>query len=584
MTPQRKTFATTPPVRWRSPVSYPASAPFWSRLRAISSGDWQVILLCLLGNRLNLTLRFAIEARLRQRLGYRPQCMHHDDGLIIRLTDADEPVLDILEGITPENVEELVLDELADSALFALRFRQNAARALLMPRGKPGKRSPLWLQRMRGRDLLQVARRHADFPIVVETFRECLHDHLDLPRLKDLLAEIQEGRVEVRTRRAEIASPFASGLMFAFTWAKMYQYDDVETDGAGAGALDRKLLEQLVAPQRQGHLLDPRAINQVERRLRGIGRPPRSAAEMSEWLRRLGDLSVSELEGPMAAFLAELEADGRAVRVELPRCREPLRYVNAEEADTYRTAFGLLEAEPDASQESARVVLSRFLETHALVGLAEVLDRYPFDESWARRQLEDWTKTGRIVAVDRSEATQPPQWSAPENLEQVQRGSLAVLRREVVTCPAPQFVDFLLRWQGAHPDDRGGGAETLAESLECLQGLPLASAVWERMVLPARVAAYQPRWLDEWIAGGSGVWACRGDSEGTGQIAFIGRELLRRLPPPPGSEAAPGEEAGHVLDCLRRAGPRFSPISPPRQGCRPLRLEPRSGRWRGADW
>jgi ATP-dependent Lhr-like helicase len=520
-------------------------------------GDWQVLLLCPLGSRLNLTLRFAVEARLRQRLGYRPQCLHHDDGIMIRLTDADEPILDVLAGITPDNVEALVLDELADSALFALRFRQNAARALLMPRGKAGRRSPLWLQRMRGRDLLQVARRHADFPIVVETFRECLHDHLDIPRLRNLLAEIQTGQVEVRTRRTESPSPFASALTFAFTWSKMYQYDAVEPEGSGAGALDRKLLEQLIEPQQHGHLLDPRAIARVERRLRGIGRPPRCLAEMSEWLRRLGDLSESELEGPMAAFLSELEADGRACRLELPQSREPVRRVAAETAEQYRKAFGLVECASEEAQDAGQKILARFLETHALVGLAEILDRYPFEEQWAKRQLDQWTRAGRVVAVNRAESAETVQWSAPDNLDQVQRSSLAVLRREIVSCPAPQFVDFLLRWQGAHPADRKDGAEAVADAMECLQGLPLAAPVWEQSVLPARVRAYQARWLDEWIAGGAGVWASRGDGEGAMQVAFIPRELLPRLAAPQGADAPASEEAGRLVNCLRTRGACF---------------------------
>ena len=231
-------------------------------------GDWQTVLLSPLGTRLHLSLRMALEARLRQRLGYRPQCMHHNDGVLLRFTDMDEPLLDLFDGLTPENVEELVLDELADSPLFALRFRQNAARSLLMPRGQAGRRAPLWLQRMRGRDLLQVCRRHPDFPVVAETFRECLQDHLDVPRLQQLLSDIRAGKVEIATRRAETPSPFASGLLFSFTAAYMYQYDRTEAEGNGAGTLDRRLLEQLVAPERQAHLLDPRAIHQVERRLR----------------------------------------------------------------------------------------------------------------------------------------------------------------------------------------------------------------------------------------------------------------------------------------------------------------------------
>ncbi|MFO0841203.1 MAG: DEAD/DEAH box helicase [Gemmataceae bacterium] len=317
-------------------------------------GDWQVLLLSPFGQRLHLALRFAIEARLQQRLGYRPQCLHHDDGVLVRLTDADEPLLDLLADITADNVEGLVLDELADSALFALRFRHNAARALLMPKGHAGRRAPLWLQRLRGRDLLQVARRHPDFPVVVETFRECLNDHLDVPRLKQLLEGVQSGRVKVVTRRAETPSPFASGLLFSFTAAFMYQYDGVEKEQSTTGRLDRDLLQQLLAPQSQEHLLDPRAVHQVERRLRGMGQVPRSASEMAEWLRRLGDLTEAELEGPMAGLLDELRVDGRATLLDLPGVANPTRWVLSEEEDLYRRAWGLREAEADDVQGARR--------------------------------------------------------------------------------------------------------------------------------------------------------------------------------------------------------------------------------------
>ncbi|MFO0864785.1 MAG: DEAD/DEAH box helicase [Gemmataceae bacterium] len=154
-------------------------------------GDWQVLLLTPLGARFHLTLRFAFEALLRKRLGYRPQCLHHDDGVLVRLTESDEPILDVFEGMTPENLESLVLEELADSALFALRFRQNAARALLMPKTGTGQRAPLWLQRLRGRDLLQTARQFPDFPILAETFRECLEDHS--PRVRGVLEQMKAG-------------------------------------------------------------------------------------------------------------------------------------------------------------------------------------------------------------------------------------------------------------------------------------------------------------------------------------------------------------------------------------------------------
>jgi ATP-dependent Lhr-like helicase len=546
-------------------------------------GDWQVILLSPLGHRLHLTLRFALEAMLQQRLGYRPQILHHSDGILIRLTDTDEPITDLFTGLTAENAEGLVLDELADSALFALRFRQNAARSLLLPRGRAGGRAPLWLQRLRGRDLLQVARRHPDFPIVVETFRECLHDHLDLPRLQELIAAIHAGRVEVHERRAEAPSPFASGLLFAFTASQMYNYDDVEPEGAGAKRLDRHLLEQLVSPQMQEHLLDPRAVHLVEKRLRGLGRPPRSATEMAEWLRRLGDMTDAELEGPMAAFLAELEADGRALRIALPRVAVPQRWISVEERGLYEAAFGLESGgrgscraaevggsagvspshAADETQAAATTILERFLTTHALVGLADVLARYPFEPEWAERQLVEWSKSGRVVVVQRSDA-EPMQWSAPDNLEQVQRGSLALLRREVATCPPQQFADFVLRWQYAHPSARRGAADGLGEVLMRLEGLALPASLWEQTVLPARVSGYQPRWLDEWTAGGHGVWIGRDDA-----VAFLARDTLSHLALPPQPEAPLDEPAGRVLDSLRNRGASFLTDIAPDTGLSP---------------
>jgi ATP-dependent Lhr-like helicase len=519
-------------------------------------GDWQVILLSPFGNRLHLALRLALEGRLRQRLGYGPQCLHHDDGLLIRLTDTDEPVLDLFDGLTPENVEGLILDELADSALFAMRFRQNAARALLLPRMKPGQRAPLWLQRLRGRDLLQVARRHPDFPIVVETFRECLNDHLDLSRLKTLIADIRAGRVEVQARRTEMPSPFASALLFTFEMAFMYQYDQTDADPERARPLDTQLLDQLVSPDRHRHLLDPRAIQQVERRLRGVGQPPRSATEMAEWLRRLGDLTTAELEGPMAAFLEELSADGRALLLELPNTREPQRWVLTEEAPNYRQAFGMDAVDGETQAAAAEMILGRFLRTHALVGLRDVLMRYPFEPTWAERKLAEWSTAGRLIALPREE-TEPLRWSAPENLEQMQRGTLALLRREVTACPPAQFVDFVLRWQGVHPETRHGAAEGLVEALERLQGLVLPTELWEQSVLPTRVPGYQRRWLDEATAGGDWTWVGQGGTNGVDGLAFFRRDALADFACPPQPDAPLDPISASVLTTLRERGASF---------------------------
>src|SRR5262249_47098654 len=342
--------------------------------------------------------------------------------------------------------------------------------------------------------------------------------------------------------------PFAQGLLFAFTMANMYVYDGAEAEPTRA-PLDHELLGQLIAPEERRHLIDPRAVQQVERRLRGVGRLPRSAAEMAEWLRRLGDLTPCELEGPMAAFMAELRADGRAVLFELPSCRLPERWVLSEEAELYRRAFLSPNVPAGEAREAAQAILGRFLETHALVGLHDVLERYPFDSTWVERILRDWAESGRIVSVQIPAAEdRPMQWSSPPNLEQVQRSTLALLRHEIVACPPAQFADFVLRWQGAHPATRREGSDGVAAVLDRLEGLPLPAEVWERTVVPARVIGYQPPWLDEALTRGTWAWACQGDGErGPGLLAFWKREHFEELAPPDGLGAGMSENAERVL-------------------------------------
>ncbi|MBI1832168.1 MAG: hypothetical protein HYR84_12050, partial [Planctomycetes bacterium] len=515
-------------------------------------GDWQVIVLCPFGRALNLSLRLALEHRLHQRLGYRPQCLHHDDGILIRLTESDEPVLDLFDGITADNVRDMILDELADSALFALRFRQNAARALMMPRGAAGKRAPLWLQRLRGRDLLQVARQHPDFPIIAETFRECLHDHLDLPRLQQLLIDLGSGAVEIETRRLDMPSPFAAGLLFAFTMAYMYQYDDVESSGGTRSApLDQALLDQLIGHDGRPLPLDPRAVQQVDRRLRGVGHPPRTKAEAAEWLRCLGDATRAEVEGPVGEFLAELEREKTVVRLTLQGGE---RWILAEEADRYRAAF----ADERSSHDAAAMILRRFLDTHALVGLDDVLARYPFDRTWAQQQLEEWARSGRLVRVVADDA-ESLQWSAPENFDQMQRSTLSILRREVMTCPPAQFADFLVRWQHVHPAAQIAAAEEFPDVVRQLHGSALPLDLWEHVILPTRCKVKMARPLDDLIATGRWIWHCRRESEsGADLVGFVERETPSLLTCPVEPSVGLDQASASIVEILRNRGALFT--------------------------
>ena len=523
-------------------------------------GDWQVLLLGPLGSRFHLGLRLALENLLRRRLGYRPQCLHHDDGILIRLTESEEPVLDLFTGLAAARVRGMILEELADSPLFALRFRHNAARALLMPRGGGNRRAPLWLQRLRGRDLLQVARRHPDFPIVAETFRECLHDHLDLPRLIAWLEDLEAGRIHVKATRLETPSPFAATMLFSFTMANMYVYDvvDGEPDRTAAN-LNPDLLDQLIGQTEGGLPLDARAIMQVERRLRGLGHPPRSAAEMAEWLRRLGDIAPAELEGPMSDWLAELTGQGRATRITLPGVAHPERWVLQEEATLYQDAFVNEAVDPERQRQAATTILQRFLNTHALVGMDDLLRRYPLEAAWVGRQLQAWADTGRAVAVSSPQAPEALAWSAPANHAQLQRGTLSFLRNEIVPCPAAQFADFLLVWQGVHPTARKSGQEGLETTLSQLQNYRLSSEIIEFPVLANRIADYQPRWLDDLTARGQWLW--RGhprQGQGPEAVALLARANLDQLGPPPYADGLdPGVLALQTL--LQQQGASFVP-------------------------
>ncbi len=241
------------------------------------SGELGLAVLTPFGSKLHHALKLALQARLRRRFGIDVACLHDDDGLLIRLPGMDEPPTDLFSGLTPELAESLIREELGDSALFGLRFRQNAARALLMPRPDPSKRTPLWLQRLRARDLLQAVRRFPDFPIVVETFRECLDDDLDLPRLRSFLADIQSGSIRVATHRGESPSPFASELIFRFTLKYLYEWDEPRRgDRPRSPLVDEDILDPLLSPDAPADLLDPDAVRRVDSRLRGLGQPPRT--------------------------------------------------------------------------------------------------------------------------------------------------------------------------------------------------------------------------------------------------------------------------------------------------------------------
>ncbi len=536
------------------------------------AGELGLAVLSPFGGKIHQGLKLALLGRIRDRLGIQASCLHGDDGLLIRLPGMDDPPLDLLEGLTADEAERLIRLELPQTALYGLRFRQNAARALLMPRPDPGKRTPLWLQRLRAKDLLQVVGKLPDFPIVVETFRECLDQDLELSRLRRLLDAIGTGSVRIATRQGEIASPFASELIFQFTPTYLYEWDEPRRADlrAGGPAVDEDLLDALLESPQGARLLDPQALGRVESRLRRRGMAPRTVDEMAEMLRAIGDLACSELFGPMEHFLDKLSADGRAIHLELPGTAEPLRWILTEDEPRYRSAFAAHD-EPD--MEALGTIVRQYLHTHALIGLAEICRRYPIAPEVATELLDQWVGTGGLIRLEPAGADTEAgcRWAEPENLAEVHRLSLAIRRRESVAVAPEVFVDFLLRRQRLHPATRLEGPAALEAALEQLQGYAATAELWESELLPRRLKGYQAAWLDDLLATGSWLW--RAGSEGKDEpfVALVPREFEGRWPCQ-NAEVEKSADERLVLEILRSRGASFATDLARVSGLEPSRL------------
>ena len=465
-------------------------------------GDWRICVLTPFGGRVHAPWALALTARLRDSMGLEVHALWSDDGMALHLPDAEAPppTDDVL--VDPGELEDLVVAELASSALFGSRFRENAGRALLIPRRRPGQRTPLWQQRLKAQGLLQVARRYSDFPIVLETYRECLKDVFDLPALTRLLSDLRSRRVDVVDVETQSASPFASSLLFDYVATYMYEDDTPMAERrAQALALDRDLLRELLGAEELRDLLDRDAIAEVETELQGRAR---TVDELHDLLLRRGDLAPGEFEETLAA---ELEAERRAVRVRVGGTR---RLIAAEDAGRYQEAVGAMppgglpDAFLEAGEDPLGFVLVRFARGRGPFTTADVAERYGFDAARAEAALARLEQEGRLVRGELRPGGVEREWCDPDVLRRLRRATLARLRKEVEPVEQPALARFLPAWQGV---DRKA---TLREALVPLQGVSLPVALWETDVLPRRVPGYQPAWLDQLCASGEVVWVGAG--------------------------------------------------------------------------
>jgi ATP-dependent Lhr-like helicase len=553
-------------------------------------GDWRLCLLSPLGGRLHAPWTLAIQARLRRAGGPEADVIWSDDGIVVRLPDRDRPPDATLLLPEPEEIEDLVMGELGGSSIFAATFREAAARALLLPRRRPGQRTALWMQRRRAADLLSVASRYGSFPIILETFRECLQDIFDVPALVDLAERVRRREARLITVDTAGPSPFAASLLFGYVANYIYEGDaPLAERRAHALAVDQRQLRELLGEAELREILDPRALDELELALQGLEPSLKagSADRLHDLLLRLGDLSVEEIQARVAPraqprdsrkptqkqcrdlarqLMEALAAERRVLRL---RIAGEARLIAAEEAGRFRDALGaepppglpaaFLEPVPDA----LAAIVARYARTHGPFRSADVALRYGLGDSAVLPILQRLAQSGRLLEGEFRPGGRGREWCHAEVLASLRRRSLARLRKEVEPAEPAALARLLPVWQGVHLEggERGGrrGLDALLDVMEPLQGVAIPASVLEADVLPARFPWYRPEDLDALTTAGELIWVGLAPlGERDGKVAlFLADDLslLRQVP----EEGPKGDLHEKIRRTLAERGALFFP-------------------------
>jgi len=501
-------------------------------------GDWRLCILTPFGARVHAPWALALAARLRESLGLEVQSIWSDDGIALHLpdTDAPPPTDDVV--ISPDEVEELVVQEVGQSALFGARFRENAARALLIPRRRPDQRTPLWQQRLKAQGLLQVARRYGSFPVILETYRECLQDVFDLPSLQRLLTGLRTRELDLVDVETASASPYSASLLFDYIATYMYEDDTPPAERrAQALSLDRDLLRELLGQEELRDLLDIGALEEVESQLRGS---PRNADQLHDQLRLRGDQRGGEYDEGFAQTLL------RERRALLVRFAGEQRLIAAEDAGRYRDALGVMppgglpEVFLEGGSDSLEQLVLRFARGRGPFTTREANDRFGRDVEPILQKLE---RQEKLVRGELRPGGTEREWCDPDVLRRLRRVSLAALRKEVEPAEQAALGRFLPHWHGI---DRRA---SLREALVPLQGLSLPVSLWESEVLPRRVPGFNPGQLDQLCASGEVVWV----GAGLDRVAVFFREDAPALGRPAAATAPEGDAHDAIRSALGRS-------------------------------
>ncbi|MDN3353541.1 ATP-dependent helicase [Actinomadura sp. DC4] len=488
-------------------------------------GDWRIVVHSPYGALVHAPWALAMTARLRERYGVDAQAAHSDDGIVLRVPDTGEsdvaPPASDLALFDPEEIAQIVTDELGGSALFASRFRECAARALLLPRARPGKRMPLWQQRQRAAQLLAVAGKYPSFPIVLETVRECLQDVFDVPGLVTLMRDLAGRKARLVEVETPVPSPYARSLLFSYVGAFMYEGDaPLAERRAQALALDSTLLAELLGQADLRELLDPEVVAEASRELQRLpaDRHARSVEGAADLLRELGPLTTPELtaRGATARWLAELEETHRAIRV---RVSGEERWAAIEDAGRLRDALGVPlpvgvpEAFLELVADPLADLLSRHARTHGPFHASDVAARFGLGVAVVNEGLRRLAAEGRMSEGEFTPGERGTEWCDAGVLRMLRRRSLARLRAEVEPASRDALARFLPAWHGIG-STRLRGLDALVQAIEQLQGAAVPASALESLVLPVRVPGYSPTMLDELTASGEVVWAGQGGLPG----------------------------------------------------------------------
>ncbi len=527
-------------------------------------GDWRVCVLSPFGARVHAAWMTAALPALRERFGPTVEGLWSDDGLVLRFPEGDRPPDVSALWISPDEIDDRVVERLGETAVFAARFRENAARALLLPRRYPGRRSPLWAQRQRAADLLAVAGRFGSFPIVLETFRECMREVFDLPALRDLLRQIEAREVQVVTVEGTRPSPFARALLFSYVGNFLYEGDaPLAERRAQALTVDVEELRALLGEAPLRELLDLDVIAEVRRAGQRLGRAISGPDGLHELLLAIGDLSAEECgercggRESAAAWLAELEAERRVFSWTGPGGP---RWAAVEDAGRLQVGLGapLPRWVPSALREPPIDPLGdlvrRLVRTRGPCAEEDLAGRLGLGVGVTREVLQRLEREGRVISGEFTPGQRGREWCSPDVLRQIRRRSLEKLRRMIEPAPQEAYARLLLQRHGIGA--RRSGPDALLRAVELLEGAPLLASALEAEVLPARVAGYRVGDLDALCAAGEVVWlGLEAVGATDGRLALYRADQVELLRRP--HQAVEGATAASVRDALERRGALF---------------------------